>query len=234
MTMLRTLLLLWLTIFVNFQGFSQQFRNDSWQLGAGAGAIIYLGSSGELSQNYAAIISPAFQFQYAKQLSTFWDIKANLGLIPQSDGFFKENLFSPGRGPSSFRGRNLMHIELVPTLYTNPDRAGYVPAFLKFYFGLGLGWMQTGYQEQVAIELGENEMALVEYGFLDPIQIQENSLRSFYIPLKVGMRHTLNERWFLSTELGFSALFSGNYSNQSLSIPVWSQWQVAIGKRIYN
>ncbi len=127
-----------------FLSFGQDDRID--RLGIGVGPGLMYGENTCQCKFLMFKVLPVASVDYHKKLTPFFDVRGTLGWQMLNSGDFMEDSrkldLAMADLPHAFQG-NFFYADVMPVYYLNPDQSGYLPALIKVYGGLGVGFFHS-------------------------------------------------------------------------------------------
>lgn len=157
---------------------AQDDRKD--RFGFGMGPSMLYGDNSGIRKKLKFKVLPAFSVDYSKKINTFFDVKATVGFqMINSGDFYHEGYkikVAEANLPHAFKG-NLIYGDIMPVYHINPNQSGYLPAMIKVYTGLGLGYFSSIREDVRRI--------YSETGFTEETYSASNA--GMYIPYRLGI-----------------------------------------------
>ncbi|MFO7825814.1 MAG: hypothetical protein R6V72_17895 [Cyclobacterium sp.] len=168
--------------FIAFSTLAQDNRPDRLGIGIGP-SILYGDNTGKLRKLKYKVL-PVISLDYNKKIETFFDVKATFGyqIVNSGDFLFPSQITKIAAAdlPHAFSG-HILYGDVMPIYHFNPDQSGYLPALIKVYTGLGIGYFQSNRTDEKLI-LNDTGNRTETYPASDS---------GIYFPVRVGIYKNL-------------------------------------------
>lgn len=173
----KTIFLIALLFSYVITALGQSDRED--RIGVGLGPAKLYGDNTGIHSQFKFRVLPALSADYTKVINNLFDIKATIGTqLIQSGDFYNYSTIEKiaiADLPHAFSG-TLFFGDIMPIVYLNPDKSGYLPALVKVYTGVGLGYFYSTRRD--------TKRTITATGYTDRSYNASNS--GVYLPIRLG------------------------------------------------